>query len=128
MRKPLLVSRIKHPDVVYVEVVRGAGIDGGDLVTVAVKRRQGGVMSFLPYLGPRDIAVNKYRLAERVASVTVEAGRLRELYGEGCYTVKEEGSVWRLELGKTGDRYPSVILEIRHYGDHADVKIYLAPG
>jgi len=128
--KPLLVSRIRHENVVYIEVVRGAGIGReGDLITVAVKQSSPPpfIVELLPYYGARDVAVNKYRLSERIDSIDVIDNGLRERYGPDAYRVVDEGSTWRLETRRLGGRHPSALLEIRHYGDVATLRIYLAP-
>ncbi len=82
-----VLSRVRHDNVKAVEVVRGGGIAGGDVVVVE-EHREGRLMG-----------LNRYRLAARITRLIIEGDW--EYYGDDRRVVFEP----------RGGRYPSVILE-----------------
>ncbi len=77
-------SRIRHDEAKAVEIVRGAGIDGGDVLIVEVDSRG------------RLLGLNRYRLAARLGPLRIEGNWPRQESEE------------RVVFEPIGGRYPSI--------------------
>ena len=80
-------SRVKHCKVKAVEVVKGAGIGGGDVIVVEED------------MAGRLLGLNRYRIAARVSRLRVE----------GDWPRQEDEM--RVVFEPVGGEYPSVVVE-----------------
>ncbi len=97
-------SRIRHEEVKAIEVVRGAGIDGGDVLIIEVDSRG------------RLLGLNRYRLSARLGPLRVE--------GEWPRQESEE----RVVFEPVGGRYPSVEVVFCPVCDNEPVRIRILEG
>ncbi len=81
------LSRVRHSKVKAVEVVRGAGIGGGDVIVVEED------------MEGRLLGLNRYRIAARVSRLRVEGEWPRQ------------GDERRVVFEPIGGEYPSVVVE-----------------
>jgi hypothetical protein len=108
-----LVSRIVHDNVAYLEIRRGEGIDGGDLLVVGTESSSEDATYFFS-----TERVNRYRLRFRVSRIdlTVDEELEKLLAREGFSSAELRESIereGRLALPSLeGGRYPRVELEL----------------
>ena len=110
-------SKIWHEDVVYIEVRRGEGIEGGDVINVGVEAEQQGYTGY--YMAPSVMQrINKYRLRCKVSWIEIQLDS--ELKDYESDIVVREGN--RIAFNKIGDSHPTVLLILEH-GKECRLKI-----